>query len=68
MNDTDRAAGPGAVSLADEEGVKRILVGTLFGLWTTINNLTRLRPSKRDRFRVTSGRLAPSRATGSTTR
>lgn len=41
------------VSLADEEGVKRILVDTLFGLWTTVNNLSRLRPSKRERFRVT---------------
>lgn len=44
---------PPTVSLADEEGVKRILVDTLFGLWSTINNLTRLRPSKRERFRVT---------------
>jgi uncharacterized protein (TIGR00730 family) len=33
--------------------VKRILVDTLFGLWATINNLTRLRPTKRERFRVT---------------
>jgi len=41
------------VSLDDEEGVRRVLVDTLFGLWTTVNNLTRLRPSKRDRFRVT---------------
>jgi uncharacterized protein (TIGR00730 family) len=44
---------PPTVTLDDEEGVKRILVDTLFGLWSTINNLTRLRPSKRDRFRVT---------------
>jgi len=44
---------PRAVSLDDEEGVRRVLVDTLFGLWTTVNNLTRLRPSKRDRFRVT---------------
>jgi hypothetical protein len=41
------------VSLADEEGVRRILVDTLFGLWATVNNLTRLRPSKRERYRVT---------------
>jgi len=41
------------VRLDDEEGVKRILVDTLFGLWATINNLTRLRPTKRERFRVT---------------
>ena len=37
--------GPRTVSLADEEGVKRILIDTLFGLWATVNNLTRLRPS-----------------------
>jgi uncharacterized protein (TIGR00730 family) len=44
---------PGTVSLADEDGVKRILTDTLFGLWATVNNLTRLRPSKRERYRVT---------------
>jgi hypothetical protein len=41
------------VSLADEDGVKRILIDTLFGLWATVNNLSRLRPSGRDRYRVT---------------
>jgi uncharacterized protein (TIGR00730 family) len=41
------------VSLADEEGVKDILVSTVFGLWEIVNNLTRLRPSRRDRYRVT---------------
>src|SRR4029453_13120295 len=41
------------VSLDDEEGVRQILVDTLFGLWTTVNNLSRLRPSRRERFRVT---------------
>ena len=44
---------PTTVSLADEEGVKRILIDTLFGLWATVNNLTRLQPSKRERYRVT---------------
>lgn len=43
----------GAVSLADEDGVKQVLVDTMFGLWSTVNNLSRLRPSKEDRFRVT---------------
>src|SRR5690348_2012060 len=42
-----------AVSLADEDGVKRVLIDTLFGLWATVNNLSRLRPSRRDRYRVT---------------
>jgi uncharacterized protein (TIGR00730 family) len=41
------------VSLADEEGVKQVLVGTVLGLWEIVNNLTRLRPSKRERYRVT---------------
>src|SRR5437660_8813786 len=45
--------GSGEVSLADEEGVKDILVSTVFGLWEIVNNLTRLRPSKRERYRVT---------------
>jgi uncharacterized protein (TIGR00730 family) len=44
---------PGTVSLADEEAVKQILVSTVFGLWDIVNNLTRLRPSKRERYRVT---------------
>src|SRR5881227_1046901 len=41
------------VSLADEEGVKQVLVRTVYGLWDIVNNLTRLRPSKRDHYRVT---------------
>lgn len=41
------------VKLDDEEGVKRILVDTVFGLWTIVNNLTRLTPSRRERYRVT---------------
>jgi hypothetical protein len=44
---------PATVSLADEEAVRRILVDTLFGLWATVNNLTRLRPSRHERYRVT---------------
>lgn len=41
------------ISLADEEAVKQVLVSTVFGLWDIVNNLTRLRPSKRERYRVT---------------
>ena len=44
---------PATVSLSDEEAVSRIVTDTLFGLWTTVNNLTRLRPSRRERYRVT---------------
>lgn len=45
--------GARTVYLNDEEGVRRILTDTLFGLWSTVNNLSRLRPSRRERFRVT---------------
>jgi len=44
---------PGPVSLADEEAVKQVLVSTVFGLWDIVNNLTRLKPSKSERYRVT---------------
>jgi uncharacterized protein (TIGR00730 family) len=43
----------GPVSLADEEAVKQLLVSTVFGLWDIVNNLTRLKPSKNERYRVT---------------
>ena len=43
----------GAVSLADEEAVRKVLVDCVLGLWDTVNNLTRLKPSRRDRYRVT---------------
>lgn len=41
------------VSLADEEAVKEVLTDSILGLWEVVNNLTRLRPSRRERFRVT---------------
>jgi uncharacterized protein (TIGR00730 family) len=40
------------VSLADEEAVREILASTVLNLWKVVNNLTRLRPSKRERYRV----------------
>ncbi len=40
------------VSLADEEKVKEVLVSTVLDLWEAVNNLTRLRPSKKERYRV----------------
>ncbi len=52
----------GSVSLADEDAVKQIVVSAIFGLWDVVNNLTRLRPSRRDRYRVTifgSARVEP---------
>src|SRR5436305_9385144 len=43
----------GTISLADEEAVKQVLVSTVLGLWDIVNDLTRLRPTKRERYRVT---------------
>ena len=43
----------GLISLGDEEAVKQLLTGTVFDLWKVVNNLTKLRPSRRDRYRVT---------------
>jgi uncharacterized protein (TIGR00730 family) len=48
--------------LTDEEGVKRVLVNSVLGLWDVVNNLTRLKPSARERYRVTifgSARVRP---------
>src|SRR5262245_50532207 len=55
-------AGSRDISLADEERVRHVLVESVLGLWDVVNNLTRLRPSRRDRYRVTifgSARLEP---------
>jgi hypothetical protein len=51
-HDRSGAADPRMVDLADEEGVRRVLSTTILGLWDIVNNLTRLRPSRRDRYRV----------------
>ena len=51
-----------AVSLDDETQVRDVLVQSILGLWDVVNNLTRLKPTKRDRYRVTifgSARVRP---------
>lgn len=53
MNELPSVPGAGSVSLADEERVKEVLVASVLGLWEVVNNLTRLKPSRRDRYRVT---------------
>lgn len=40
------------VPLSDEEGVRKIIIHSVFDLWKVVNQLTRLRPTKRKRFRV----------------
>lgn len=41
------------ISLSDEEAVRKVLSDSILGLWDVVNNLTRLRPSRRERYRVT---------------
>ena len=41
------------VKLSDEEQALNILSSSVLGLWEVVNNLTRLRPTARERFRVT---------------
>lgn len=43
----------GPISLGDENGVKKVLVQSVFGLWNVVNQLTSLRPTKHERYRVT---------------
>ncbi len=50
------------INLADEEQVKEVLADAVLGLWDVVNSLTRLRPSRRERYRVTifgSARVKP---------
>ncbi len=51
------------VSLGDEPRVVEVVSASIQNLWETVNNLTRLRPTARDRYRVTifgSARIAKS--------
>jgi hypothetical protein len=53
MSTSDKAGeSPVTVSLADEDAVRRIVSGAVFDLWRIVNDLTRLRPSARERYRV----------------
>jgi len=50
------------VSLSDETQVQDVLSSAVLGLWDVVNGLTRLRPSRRDRYRVSifgSARVKP---------
>lgn len=52
----------GTIDLSDEEGVRKLLSGAVLQLWGVVNELTRLRPTKRQRYRVTifgSARTTP---------
>jgi len=50
------------ISLADEDAVKEAVWSSILGLWDVVNTLTRLRPSRNKRYRVTifgSARVRP---------
>ena len=49
---TERPHESRLVDLTDEAAVTEVLKETVLDLWKVVNNLTRLRPSKRDRYRV----------------
>lgn len=53
MSESQARTDSQTVSLADEDNVKDVLVKSVQGLWKVVNDLTRLRPTKRDRYRVT---------------
>jgi uncharacterized protein (TIGR00730 family) len=54
MNTTENnASRTNVVRLADEDAVKKVVVDSILGLWDVVNNLTRLQPTRRSRYRVT---------------
>jgi uncharacterized protein (TIGR00730 family) len=53
QTETGRADSAELVSLGDERKVLEVLTSSVLGLWEVVNNLTRLRPTRRDRYRVT---------------
>src|SRR5262245_47197315 len=54
---------PDIVSLSDEDGVRQVLANSILGLWDVVNSLTRLKPSRRERYRVTIFGSARARPT-----
>jgi uncharacterized protein (TIGR00730 family) len=62
MSTRDHAPGEPLIPLSDEPAALEILTRSVFGLWDAVNSLTRLRPTRRDRYRVTifgSARVGP---------
>ena len=53
MSSTDTTQRTDVVSLDNEEQVKKVLVDSVLGLWDVVNNLTRLKPTRHDHYRVT---------------
>ncbi|MCC6425546.1 MAG: LOG family protein [Phycisphaerales bacterium] len=64
-NGQEQARSSQLVSLGDEEAVRQVLAKSIVGLWDVVNTLTRLRPSRRERYRVAifgSARAQPGTA------
>jgi uncharacterized protein (TIGR00730 family) len=62
MSSTPSPDRSGAITLTDEDAVRQLVTNSILGLWNIVNDLTRLKPSRRDRFRVTvfgSARVRP---------
>jgi hypothetical protein len=60
MNTGD--GGPGPICIDDEERVRQVVSEAVLGLWDVVNNLTRLKPARHDRYRVSifgSARVRP---------
>ena len=55
MSTTEASQRTEAVSLNNEEQVKKVLTDSVLGLWDVVNNLTRLKPSRRDRYEFHRG-------------
>ena len=54
MSEQDGNSGPSdIVRLGDEAATVQVISQAVLGLWEVVNNLTRLRPSRRQRYRVT---------------
>ena len=54
--------GADTVDLQDQQQTIELVSASILGLWEVVNNLTRLRPTRREQFRVTifgSARVAP---------
>jgi hypothetical protein len=51
--DATRSRSTDVVRLDDQEQVREIIASSVFRLWEAVNDLTRLRPTTRQRYRVT---------------
>lgn len=62
MKKADSANRRKSISLSDEDQVKDVLADAVQGLWDVVNKITQLKPSRRERYRVTifgSARVNP---------